>query len=100
MYEVINGGTTSLGAQLTKWRVERPVPDPFGLMATRPMSIHAVIASGDFPAMADMLPFKGSVSANQYDRKSTIDQRSEKYEEPFSLWQAGDDPEAFRRRTK
>jgi hypothetical protein len=100
MYEVINGGTTSLGAQLTKWRVERPVPDPFGLMATRPMSIHAVIASGDFPAMADMLPFKGSVSANQYDRKSTIDQRSEKYEEPFSLWQVGDDPEAFRRRTK
>ena len=96
MWEVINGGTTSIGAQLRKWQHAQLVPDPFQLMSERPMTIHCVVAAGDFPAMASMLPFKGSTSAHQYDRKSTLDDRSPKYETPFSLL----DPEhdGFKRR--
>ena len=104
MDEVMNGGTTSLGAQLR--RVDTPVlvDDPFrkelhitDIAAKRPMSVHAVAVAGDFPAMAAMGPWKGSVSAHRYDRKSTLDQRHEKYGKPFSLLLP--DPDGFRRLT-
>ena len=92
MYEVFNGGTTSLGAQLQRLQHLAEVNDPFrdrfkNPEARRLMSIHAIGVSGDFPALAALLPSKGSTSAHRYDRKSTLDQRSDRYGKPFSLLQ-------------
>ena len=93
MDEVINGGTTSLGAQLRRLDTPTLVKDPFRTLMpdtgdaapTRPMTVHAIAVAGDFPAMASMGPWKGSVSAHCYDRKSTLDQRSDEYGKPFSM---------------
>jgi len=92
MYEVFNGGTTSIGAQLQRLQHLAEVNDPFrdrlkNPEARRLMSIHAIGVSGDFPALAALLPSKGSTSAHRYDRKSTLDQRSDRYGKPFSLLQ-------------
>ena len=87
MNEIINGGTTSIGAQLRRLQHASIVPDPFRTSDTgeRLMTVHAVIAAGDFPAIAALLPCKGSVSAHRYDRKSTQDNTSYLYGETFSL---------------
>ena len=109
MDEVINGLETSIGAQLAAFeKLSKPVQvrnrEGTGV-ETRQMSIHGVLYAADFPAAASMLAAKGSTSAHRYDRKSTIDQRSERYGEPFSLLDpkpasAVDDQDpAFRRLT-
>ena len=87
MNEIINGGTTSIGAQLRRLQHASSVSDPFRTSDTgeRLMTVHAVLAAGDFPALASLLPSKGSVSAHLYDRKSTLDQTSDVYGKPFSL---------------
>lgn len=104
MDEVINGGTTSVGAQLRRLQTPTPIDDPFAeeLQVTgdepkRHHTVHAVAVSGDFPAIAALGPWKGSVSAHCYDRKSTLDQRSEHYGKPFSLLKPTE--EGFRRLT-
>jgi hypothetical protein len=109
MDEVINGLETSIGAQLAAFeKLSKPVQvrnrEGTGV-ETRQMSIHGVLYAADFPAAASMLAAKGSTSAHRYDRKSTIDQRSERYGEPFSLLDpkpasaVDDEDPAFRRLT-
>ena len=87
MNEVINGGETSLGVQLRRLQTPYARPDPFLKSDTgmREQRVHCVAVAGDFPAMAAMLPSKGSTSAHRYDRKSTLDQTSDLYDKPFSL---------------
>ena len=88
MDEMLNGGTTSVGAQLRRLEALHPrlVRAPSGVQ-TRNISFHAVVTAFDFPAAAMGLAAKGSTSAHRYDRKSTIDQRDASYDasEPFSL---------------
>ena len=90
MDEVLNGGQTSIGAQLERLRVptERMVRPVTGAGAVpRHMAWYAVAYAADFPAAAMALAAKGSTSAHRYDRKSTIDQRHPDYDSatPFSL---------------
>lgn len=88
MDEVLNGGSTSIGAQLRALgqQHETTVRLASGTMP-RQVSYHAVCYAADFPAAAAGLASKGSTSAHRYDRKSTIDQRSPSYNttEPVSL---------------
>jgi hypothetical protein len=90
MDAVLNGGETSIGAQLRRLgtpqtKLMRAVAG-LGSVA-RDISYHAVAYAADFPAAAQGLAAKGSTSAHRYDRKSTIDQRHEEYgtATPFSL---------------
>lgn len=102
MYDVINGGTTSIGAQLRVLDAlqTREIPNPDGLTThPREMSVHAVAYTADMPAAASMLAVKGSTSAHRYDRNSTLDQRSSQYGKPFSLLNPDNSPDAFRRIT-
>ena len=88
MDEIVNGGTTSVGAQLRKFQTPCEPVDmltPSGKRERRAFTIHAPYAIGDFPQMAAMLAVKGSTSAYRYDRLSTLDQRSEHYGKPNSL---------------
>lgn len=88
MDEIINGGTTSVGAQLRKFQHPTDPVDirtPAGTIEKRAFTVHAPLATGDFPAMAAMLAVKGSTSAHRYDRLSTIDQRSPHYGKPNSM---------------
>ena len=69
MDEIINGGTTSAGAQLRKFQVPcEPVSmrNPAGGIEKRGFTVSAPLATGDFPAMASMLAVKGSTSAHRY----------------------------------
>jgi hypothetical protein len=87
MVETINGGTTSVGAQLRKR--QHPVTVKMRKVSfeadgcghykmnlgksgreDRPFTVHAPLATGDFPAMASWLPTKGLMSAHRYDRLS------------------------------
>ena len=105
MREIINGGTTSIGAQLRRLEL----PGKQYLVRTkegnahelRQMCVHAVMATGDFPAMASLLPFKGSVSANLFDRHSNVDRRSKHYfkENSYLRPATADVPHYFQRRT-
>ena len=86
--EVINGGETSIGAQLRRLMVQKTVflRRPSGLgVAPRNMAYHCVAFSADFPAAAMGLASKGSTAAHRYDRKSTIDQTTEAYAERASF---------------
>ena len=88
MNEIINGGTTSVGAQLRKYKKPTDPVDirtPSGTIEKRAFTVHAPLATGDFPAMASMLAVKASTSAHRYDRLSTIDQRSPHYGKPTSF---------------
>eukprot|EP00965_Chrysotila_dentata_P025978 861726-Pleurochrysis_carterae.AAC.1 len=103
MVEVINGGTTSIGAQLRRFaagvRVCLRKQGGIG-HADRDLQVYCVLATADFPAMAAMLPTKGSTSAHQYDRHSDIDQQSKHYGEPNSfLSHRPGLPHHFQRRT-
>jgi hypothetical protein len=84
MVETINGGTTSVGAQLrerqhpvtVKMRKVSFEADGDGHYKMtigkgredRPFTVTCPLATGDFPAMASWLPTKGSTSAHRYDR--------------------------------
>ena len=86
MVETINGGTTSVGAQLrerqhpvtVKMRKVSFEADGDGHYKMtigkgredRPFTVTCPLATGDFPAMASWLPTKGSTSAHRYDRLS------------------------------
>lgn len=89
MDEIINGGTTSVGAQLRKF--EKPCEpvdmiNPSGKVEKRAFSATCPLAAGDMPATSSVLAVKASTSAHRYDRMSTLDQRSPHYGEPNSLW--------------
>eukprot|EP00965_Chrysotila_dentata_P240871 6203957-Pleurochrysis_carterae.AAC.2 len=104
MVEVINGGTTSVGAQLrrllTGSKMHLRQQDGIGY-AGRDVQFHCVLATADFPAMAALLPFKSSTSAHQFDRHSNIDQRSDEYGKPNSfLHHRPGLPHNFARRTE
>ena len=79
MVEVINGGTTSFGAQMRAFQT--PVPITIRSAdgrshETRGMSMHCVTVTGDYPAINSLLPSKCSVKAHCFDRHSTLDQES------------------------
>ena len=104
MTEIINGGTTSIGAQLR----ELQNPALFTVLSQdgrvhedRFLSFHAVAATGDFPAMASLLPFKSSVAAHRFDRHSNVDQRSKHYQKANSFLRPDTEgvPHFFERRT-
>ena len=88
MDEVVNGGGSSIGAQLRKLQhlSSANVKSEDGRCVVRKdMSVHATHAAADFPAFASMTFAKASTSAYRYDRKSDLDQRAETYGDPFSL---------------
>ena len=95
MVEVMNGGSTSLGAQLR----ELATPTKLRLRARsgfgdedRLVTVHAPLFTADFPQAAAFLPTKGSTSAHCYDRHSDMDQRSEHYGEKNSFLRKGAGP--------
>ena len=100
--EVLNGGTTSIGAQLCRLMVQHEVvlrlPSGMGTMK-RKMAYHAVAFAADFPAAAMGLASKGSTAAHRYDRKSTIDQTHEAYQERQSFSLLHPEKGGFRRLT-
>eukprot|EP00965_Chrysotila_dentata_P067128 2221821-Pleurochrysis_carterae.AAC.1 len=67
MAEVINGGTTSVGAQLRRLlngtQINLRKQGGIG-HAVRDVQFHCVLATADYPAAASCLPFKGSTSAH------------------------------------
>ena len=94
MAEVLNGGTTSLGAQIRAHAIAQKMKlrDPTGFGSSEhDVDFRAVAFTGDFPEMASMLPAKGSTSAWLYDRLSNIDSRTKEYVErkSFSLLREG-----------
>ena len=71
MVELLNGGTTSIGAQVRKFSSGQKVllRKPCGTgFEERMVSVHVPYATADFPQAAAFLPFKASTSAHQYDR--------------------------------
>ena len=88
MVEIINGGSTSLGAQLREFYTpqRRLLRSRDGKSRIeRDLGIYAVCGVADFPAHASWGPFKGSVSARSWDRLSNIDDQHEHYWEANSL---------------